>query len=103
MSERTLKAIYAGPIGNNEGGFYAINLKTGQQIKRNCATIFPPTKAVIDRIQELATKDKCVLDLHLAVVPARQQPKTSQQHRTLKVMMPLMETTQQRVTLWRYY
>ena len=29
MSERTFDEIYAGPIGNNEGGFYAINLKTG--------------------------------------------------------------------------
>ena len=28
MSERTLNAIYDGLIGNNEGGFYAINLKT---------------------------------------------------------------------------
>ena len=58
MSERTLDAIYAGPIGNNEGGFYAINLKTGQQIKRNRAIILPATQAVINRIQELATKDK---------------------------------------------
>ena len=52
-SERTLNAIYAGPIGNNKGGFYAINLKTDQQIKRNRATILPATQAVIDRIQEL--------------------------------------------------
>ena len=58
MNERTLNAIYAGPIGNNEGGFYTINLNTGQQIKHNQATIFPATQAFIDRIQELATKDK---------------------------------------------
>ena len=58
MNERTLNAIYAGPIGNNEGGFCAINLKTGKQIKRNQATILLATQAVIDPIQELATEDK---------------------------------------------
>ena len=58
MNERALDVIYAGPIGNNAGGFYAINLKTGQQIKQNQAIILPTTQAAIDRVQELATKDK---------------------------------------------
>ena len=58
ISEHTLDVIYAGPIGNNGSGFYAINIKTVQQIKRNQATILPATQTVINHIQELATNDK---------------------------------------------
>ena len=54
MSERTLDAIFTGPIGNPQGGFYAINLKTGQQIKRHRATTLPVTEAIIARVHQLA-------------------------------------------------
>ena len=90
MRERTLDAIYAGPIRNNEGVFYAINLKTGQQIKCNGATILLATPAVIDQIQELATKDKINTDLTFG-------------NGTGKTPMLLMQTTQSRVILQRYH
>ena len=57
MSERTLDAIFTGPIGNAQGGFYAINLKTGQQIKRFRATTLPITDTIISRVHELADKE----------------------------------------------
>ena len=41
MKQRTLDAIAMGPIGNRQGGFYALNLSTGQRIKRRSATPVP--------------------------------------------------------------
>ena len=54
MSERTLDAIFIGPIGNIQGGFYALNLSTGQQIKRFRATTLPVSDAIITRVHQLA-------------------------------------------------
>ena len=49
-----------GPISsNNQGGFCALNLKTGQKIKRTHATILPATNIVITWVHAaMATKDK---------------------------------------------
>ena len=55
MSEHTLDAIFAGPIANNKGSFYVINLKTDQQIKPNWATVLPVTDTVIKQQKQLNT------------------------------------------------
>ena len=57
-SERTLDKLYAGPLVNDHGGFCAINLKTGREIKRTRATIIPTTPAIIARVHWLAAQDK---------------------------------------------
>ena len=58
MKERTTDAIFTGPIGNIQGGFYAMSLTTGQQLKRFKATVLPTPESVIARVHELADKDK---------------------------------------------
>ena len=58
MSERTLDAIFLGPIGNNQGGFYALNLKTGQRIKHIHATILPATDIAINWVHVMVTKER---------------------------------------------
>ena len=58
MSERTLDALFVGPIDNNQGGFDAFNLKTGQQIKRTHATMLPATNTVVKRVHAMVIKDK---------------------------------------------
>jgi len=50
MKERTLDAIAMGPIGNRQGGFYALDLTTGQRIKRRSATPIPTPQSVIDKV-----------------------------------------------------
>ena len=60
MTPRTLDAIFTGPIGNAQGGFYALNLSTGEQIKRFKATLLPATQTIIDKVHQLADKEKAV-------------------------------------------
>ena len=64
MSERTLDVIFVGQIGNNQGGFYAINLKIGHQLKYTRATILSVAYLVIAGVHMLANKDKMGNDLH---------------------------------------
>ena len=58
MNEGTLDAVFLGPIGNNQGRFFALNLKTGHQIKHTHPTILPATDIAIDRVHAMATKEK---------------------------------------------
>ena len=46
MKERTLDTIAMGPIGNRQGGFYALNLTT--------VTPLPTPQSVIDKLSQLA-------------------------------------------------
>ena len=48
MNERRLNAIFVDPMGNVQGAFYAINLKTTvQQIKPFRASILPVAEEAI--------------------------------------------------------
>ena len=58
MTECTLDAIFVGPVGNPQGGFYVSNLSTGEQIKRLRATPLPVSDAVIARVHQLADRNK---------------------------------------------
>ena len=54
MKERTIGCIYLCPMPNQQPGFKFMNLKTGKIITRRKYYEIPITKAVIDKVEELA-------------------------------------------------
>ena len=57
LNERTLGAIVLGPIGNVQGSYSFLNLKTWKVIKRRAWVQIPMSSLVIDRINEKAEAD----------------------------------------------
>ena len=54
----TEPAICIGPMGNIQGSYWFLNLRTGQHIKRRKLTPLPDPSQIIARIHELADTDK---------------------------------------------
>jgi hypothetical protein len=54
MRARANDAIYMRPTGSRSGGFYALDLKTGQRVHRQSATLAHMTDTVIERVHSLA-------------------------------------------------
>ena len=58
MAERTLGAICLGPVDNVQGGYKFMSLRTGKKIKRYAWTPIPMTNEVINRVIEIAAKER---------------------------------------------
>eukprot|EP00957_Ditylum_brightwellii_P011842 892593-Ditylum_brightwellii.AAC.1 len=54
MSERTLGAISLGPVGNVQGSYKFMNLRTGKLIHRNHFDELPVTEDIQKRVAQLS-------------------------------------------------
>ena len=57
MKERATDSIYLRPTGSPDGAFYVLNLDTGERIRRLRGIRAHTTNAIINRVEELATKE----------------------------------------------
>ena len=55
---RTEPAVCIGPMGNIQGSYWFLNLRTGQRIKRRKVTPLLDPSKIIARVHELADNDK---------------------------------------------
>jgi hypothetical protein len=58
MAPRTTGALALHPTGNDQGGHYFYSLTTGKRVNRNHWTKLPMPAEVIDRVHQLARRDK---------------------------------------------
>jgi len=71
MKELTLDAITIGPIENRQSGFYALNLTTGQRIKRYSTTPLPTPQSVIDKVTQFSNLRMYLKALFLTIAQMR--------------------------------
>jgi hypothetical protein len=58
MAPRTTGALALRPTGNDQGGHYFYSLATGKRVNRNHWTKLPMPAEAIDRVHQLARRDK---------------------------------------------
>jgi hypothetical protein len=63
MASRTMGAIALRPTGNNQGGYYFLNLATCRRINHNHWTELPMPNSVINHVHVLARWSKANRDL----------------------------------------
>ena len=64
MAPRTIGALALRPTGNEQGGWFYLSLSTGRKINRLHATELPMPNLVVDRIHQMARRNKSGLEFH---------------------------------------
>ena len=57
VEERCIDGIFLRTLENIQGGYEVLNLKTGQNITRHKVTVIPTPPEVIQRVEQLASRD----------------------------------------------
>jgi Reverse transcriptase (RNA-dependent DNA polymerase) len=66
MQTRSVGAICLGPTGNQQGGYFFMNLENGRKLTRYIWKALPMPQQVIDQVHKLAKQDYAIDELHFA-------------------------------------